>query len=282
MMRREETTTLQDRYVRVGSINTRYRIQGAGSPVVLIHGIGSSLEDWDLNFDPLAEHHCVWALDLVGNGRSDKPAAPYTMVYFSNFVRDFLATQGLDRVSLVGSSLGGTVTLDFAIRHPEQVDRLVLVDPAGLGRDLTLLFRLSTLPVLGKQLTKPSLKGSEQLQRSFFFDQSLVTPELMRFKYELSNQPGMQDAMLATLRANVNLRGVKPAVVSDLADNLSRITAPTLVIWGRENHTIPVAQAEVARKGIPNVEVHIFDKCAHAPMIESPAAFNELVLKFLK
>ena len=108
----------QDRYVRVGSINTRYRIQGAGSPVVLIHGIGSSLEDWDLNFAPLAEQHCVWALDLVGNGRSDKPAAPYTMAYFSNFVRDFSA-QGLDRVSLVGSSLGGTVTLDFAIRYPE-------------------------------------------------------------------------------------------------------------------------------------------------------------------
>ena len=61
----------------------------------------------------------MWALDLVGNGRSDKPAAPYTIAYFSNFVRDFLSTQGLDRVGLVGSSLGGTVTLDFAIRHPE-------------------------------------------------------------------------------------------------------------------------------------------------------------------
>ena len=83
----------QDRYVRVDSINTRYRIQGAGSPVVLIHGIGSSLEDWDLNFAPLAEHHCVWALDLVGNGRSDKPAAPYTIAYFSNFVRDFLGAR---------------------------------------------------------------------------------------------------------------------------------------------------------------------------------------------
>ena len=272
----------QDRYVRVGSINTRYRVQGAGSPVVLIHGIGSSLEDWDLNFAPLAEHHCVRALDLVGNGRSEKPAAPYTLAYFSSFVHDFLQAQGLDRVSLVGNSLGGTVTLDFAIRYPEQVDRLVLVDPAGLGRDVTLLFRLCTVPVLGKQLTKPSLKGSEQLQRSFVFDQALVTPELVQFKYELSCQPGMQDAMLATLRANANLRGVKPAVVSDLTDNLGRITAPTLVIWGREDHTIPVAQAEVARKGIPNVEVHIFDKCAHAPMIESPAAFNELVLGFLK
>jgi pimeloyl-ACP methyl ester carboxylesterase len=84
----------------------------------------------------------------------------------------------------VGSSLGGGVTLDFAIRHPTQVDRLILVDPAGLGRDLTLLLRLSTLPVLGKGLPKPSLKGSEQLQRSFFFDQSLVTPELVRFRSE--------------------------------------------------------------------------------------------------
>ena len=279
MIRTETNTTPQDRYVRVGSINTRYRVQGeAGSPVVLIHGIGSSLEDWDHNFAPLAGHHRVYALDLVGNGHSDKPAAPYTVAYFSNFVRDFLGTQGLDQVSIVGNSLGGSVALDFAFRHPEQIDQLVLVAPAGFGREMALLFRLCTVPILGKRLTKPSLKGSEQLQRSFFFDQSLVTPELVRFKYELSCQPGMQDAMLATLRTNANLRGAKPAG----ADDLRRIAAPTLVIWGREDQTIPVAQAEVARKWIPNVEVHIFDRCGHAPMIECPAAFNELVLSFLK
>jgi pimeloyl-ACP methyl ester carboxylesterase len=272
----------QDRYARVGSINTRYRMRGIGSPVVLVHGVGSSLEDWDHNFAPLAEHHCVYALDLVGNGRSDKPTAPYTLAYLSDFVRDFLRTQDLERVSLVGNSLGGTVVLDFVIRYPEQVERLVLVDPAGLGCEITQLFRLCTLPVLGKQLTKPSPNGSDQLQRSFYFDQSLVTPELVQFKYELSSQPGMQDAMLATLRANANLHGVKSSIVSGITGNLSRITAPTLVIWGREDRTIPVVQAEVARKGIPNVQVHIFDRCAHAPMIEKAEAFNNLLIKFLE
>src|SRR5512142_372897 len=114
------TPVAPDCYVRVGSVNTRYRVAGAsGSPVLLIHGIGSYVENWDSNLLPLAEQHRVYALDLVGFGRSDKPAAPYTIDYFADFVRDFLRTQGLERAHIVGSSMGGIIAMNLAIRHPE-------------------------------------------------------------------------------------------------------------------------------------------------------------------
>jgi 4,5:9,10-diseco-3-hydroxy-5,9,17-trioxoandrosta-1(10),2-diene-4-oate hydrolase len=273
----------QDCYVRVGSINTRYRVAGdAGTSVVLIHGIGSSLEDWDYNFGPLAEHHRVYALDLVGNGRTDKPAAPYSMSYFGDFLHDFLQTLGVKRANLVGNSMGGAVALEIAIRFPAMVERLVLVDPAGLGRGVTLFFRLPTLPIIGERLTKPSLKGSEQLARAVFFDQSFITPDLLQFSYERSCLPGAQDAMLKTLRTNVNLLGVKPAVVRHLTGSLARVTAPTLVVWGREDQIVEAGLAEVARRGIPNVTVRIFERCGHAPMMEQAAEFNSLVLAFLQ
>lgn len=272
----------QDCYVRVGSVNTRYRTQGTeGSPVLLMHGIGSSLEDWAANIAPLATRHRVYALDLVGNGRSDKPDAEYSLPYFGDFVADFLRTQGIDRVSLVGNSMGGGVALDVAIRYPQLVDRLVLVDPGGLGREVTILFRLLTLPLIGERLARPTLKGTEQFLQSFVYDPALITPELVQFQYELACLPGALEALLSTLRRNVNLLGLKPGVVRHYVANLNRVTSPTLVIWGREDKTLPVAQAEVARKGIPNAQVHILEKCAHVPMIERPAEFNELVSKFL-
>ncbi len=95
----------QDRYVQVGEIRTRCWSAGdEGSTLVLIHGFGLSVETWLPNVHPLAEHHRIYALDQVGHGRSHKPAAPYSPSYFAQFVRDFLDTEKVDRVSLVGNS----------------------------------------------------------------------------------------------------------------------------------------------------------------------------------
>jgi pimeloyl-ACP methyl ester carboxylesterase len=276
------TQAPEDRYMQVGSIKTRFWAEGkAGSPVLLIHGIGSSMEDWINNIFVLAKHHRVYALDLPGNGYSDKPAVRYTIQYFSDHVRYFLLDQEITTATLIGNSMGGLVALMCAIRYPEWVEKLILVDPAGLGKDLTILFRLPTLPLIGEQLTKPSLKGTAQLQKSFCYDEKLVTAELVDFKYRLAAQPGMQAAMLATLRENVTLFGLKGAVVRSVTGNLGRIRAPTLVIWGKEDKTIPAKQAEVARRGIKDVRTHIFDHCGHAPQIECAEAFNALVLEFL-
>ncbi len=272
----------QDQYVQVGQIRTRFWTLGdEGTAVLLVHGISSSMEGWIHNVHALAERHRIYALDLVGSGRSDKPAAPYSYPYLAQFVHDFLQSQNVDRLNFVGHSMGGGIALHFALQFPDQVDRLVLVDSAGLGREVTLSFRLPTLPWIGEWLTRPSRKGTARFLHEALYDPALITDELVDFKYELSALPGAQEAILSGLRQDVTLRGVRDHVWRPIVDNLPNITAPTLVIWGQQDRIIPVAHAQVARDRIPNVQVHILDRCGHVPQLERPDEFNALVLEFL-
>jgi 4,5:9,10-diseco-3-hydroxy-5,9,17-trioxoandrosta-1(10),2-diene-4-oate hydrolase len=272
----------QDQYMQVGQINTRFWALGnEGSTVVLIHGIGSSMEDWSHNIHTLAERHRVYAMDLVGNGRSDKPAAPYSFPYFAQFVHDFLQAQDVDRVNLVGNSMGGGIVLQFALQFPDKLEKLVLVDCAGLGREVSLFFRLPTLPLVGKWLSRPSRKGAAQLLHETFYDPALITDELIDFQYQLSALPGAQGAMLSTLRRNVTLRGLRDRAWRSIVEELHNITAPTLIVWGQQDRILPVAHAQVARDRIANARLHIINQCGHMPQMERPDEFNAVVLEFL-
>jgi 4,5:9,10-diseco-3-hydroxy-5,9,17-trioxoandrosta-1(10),2-diene-4-oate hydrolase len=274
-------TTL-DRYVEVNELRTRFWAVGkAGPAVVLIHGLGASIETWKDNIQVLAKDHLVYALDLPGNGRSDKPSPPYSLADLAQFVRDFMRVQEIEQASLVGHSVGGAVSMHFAIQYPEEVDRLVLVDSGGLGKEVSLLLRLLTLPLAGEFLSRPSRKGAAQLWEEAFYDPALVTEEWVDLYYELDSLPGNQESMLGTLRSLANLRGMKDEVLAPIRDNLGQITAPTLVVWGQQDSLMPADHARVAQAGIPGAQVHIFDRCGHMPQMEHPADFNALVGEFL-
>lgn len=276
------TQAPQDRYIQVGGINTRYWALGEqGSSVILLHGIGASVEDWLLNVHVLAERHRVYALDMVGFGRSDKPSAPYTVSYMAQFVKDFMDCLGIDRAHLVGHSMGGGVALQFVIRFPEKVQKLVLAASAGLGKKLYLPFRVCTLPRIGERLTRPSRKGTAQLIEDAVYDPALVTDEWVELGYEMAALPGAQDAVLSALRSSCNLRGMRRDVIAPVVANLASISAPTLIIWGKQDRILPVIQAYVAEEGIPNSRLHILDRCGHIPQLECAEAFNDLVTEFL-
>ena len=272
----------QDRYVEVNGLRARFWAAGeAGTAVVLLHGIGVSVETWKDNIDALAQDHRVYAVDLPGFGRSDKPSSPYSLADQVQFVRDFMGVEGIERASLIGNSLGGLVSLQFAIQFPEQLDKLVLVDSGGLGTEGSLALRLLTLPLVGEWMSRPSRKGVAQSWEDAFYDAALVTEEWVELYYELDSLPGNQESMLATLRSLANLRGGRDEVLAPIRDNLGRITSPTLVVWGQQDSVLPVEHARVAEAGIRGARVHIFDRCGHMPQMEHPAEFNTLVREFL-
>src|SRR4030042_1874487 len=154
----------QDRYVKVGNINTRYWQAGdKGSVVVLVHGLGGFIENWIYNIGPLAESHLVYALDLLGFGRTDRLPVVNDLFILEKFISDFMDIQNISKATLVGNSLGGGLALAFALEYPDKVDKLVLVDNAGMGKDVISDFRLCSLPVLGEILIRPSRKGSDRL-----------------------------------------------------------------------------------------------------------------------
>jgi 4,5:9,10-diseco-3-hydroxy-5,9,17-trioxoandrosta-1(10),2-diene-4-oate hydrolase len=276
-------TTLPDQYIQVGPVRTRFWTAGEGeTTLVLLHGLGSYVEDWQENILPLARHDRVYALDLVGCGRSAKPRGPYTLDSLAGFAGEFLAGLGVRRATLVGHSLGGAVAMQLASRSPALVERLVLVSSAGLGREAGLLLRLSTVPLLGEWLTRPRREGLSRYFRQTMHDPSSVTAEWVETCSLLAALPGAQRAMLATLRTTMDLRGVREAVFRPLLAGLAHLAVPTLVVWGQQDPILPVAHAHAAQRQLPSAQLHIFDPCGHFPQLECAAEFNALVQEFAR
>jgi pimeloyl-ACP methyl ester carboxylesterase len=276
--------TPQDQYIKVGNINTRFRAAGdKGTAVILIHGIGDSLEAWEFNIDALAQKHRVYAIDLVGFGRSDKPESSYVSEYsnFAKFVNDFMIAQHIEHASLVGNSLGGAVSLQFAIQFPEKLEKLVLVSSAGLGKEFSPVLRICTLSRIGELLIQPTRKGVVRSLKALIYDKTLITEEQVESQCQLASLPGWQKYFLSTLRNIVSFSGQRSDVILPILNNLANITVPTLIIWGQQDQMIPVAHAYVAKERIPNAELHIFNHCGHIPPRENPEEFSNLVLDFL-
>jgi 4,5:9,10-diseco-3-hydroxy-5,9,17-trioxoandrosta-1(10),2-diene-4-oate hydrolase len=272
----------QDQYTQVGRILTRYWALGdAGKPVILIHGIGASVEAWMRSIQALAAEHRVYAVDLVGSGLADKPGAGYSLEQFASFINGFMVTQRIHRASLIGHSLGGAVALSCAIKFPEKADKLVLVSSNAPARNTSLQFRLATLPVIGEWLARPSRQRVARSLRNCFHDPALVTKEMIETEYGLAGLPGAQEAYLTAVRTLGGLRGLHRDVVHPIADNLHTISAPTLIVWGRQDRILPLAHAHAAKERIPNARLQVLDSCGHLPQLECPEAFNALVSEFL-
>lgn len=273
----------EDRYIRVGETNTRYWAEGSeGSPVILIHGIGGTVEAWLPNIDTFALQHRVYAVDLLGHGRTEKPLdASYTIAGLTQFVKDFMTAVGVERAHVVGHSLGGAIATRLASTFPMAVDKLVLVACAGLGKEAALALRISSVPLLGEMLTRPSRSGSASSGKMLVHDPAIISDEMVELNYQMAALPGAQQAFLKTLRANGNLLGQKKSMYGPNLRGLSSITGPVLVIWGREDKTLPVMHADVAAKGLPNARVHVINDCGHLPMLEHSQVFNALLLEFL-
>jgi 4,5:9,10-diseco-3-hydroxy-5,9,17-trioxoandrosta-1(10),2-diene-4-oate hydrolase len=274
----------QDQFIDIGAIKTRYWQAGSnGSAVVLLHGIGCSVLEWQCNVEALAAQHRVFAVDLLGSGLTDKPAdETYTIRRLARFVLDFMSAHEIKRAHLAGNSLGGRLALDCAITDPERVASLLLVDPAGVdGPDTLFEFRLATVPVLGELFTRPSLIGTRMLWNKAFADPAeFVTEDLVRTKVAMASQPGAQSAFLKTLRSFVGFRGFRKEAVAELHAALPNVMTPTFVVWGRDDQFVPLAHAEALRRLMPNVAIQAWGRCGHAPQIECAQRFNAAALGF--
>jgi pimeloyl-ACP methyl ester carboxylesterase len=273
----------QDQYIEASNIKTRFWTLGnKGTTVLLIHGLGGSVERWIYNINSLAQYHRVYVMDLPGFGLAEKIRVPLTFSHGAQFIKDFMQVQGIDNASLIGHSMGGAITLQFALKFPDKVERLVLVDSAGLGKELALILRLISLPYVGEYFTRRGRKETVRpLLTRCVYNPTVITDELVEYTYQHTIRPGANKCFLSTLRWISNLRGQRADNVNSLVKNLTSIVAPTLVLWGKQDRMIPVAHAYVAKRGIPNAELCILDSCGHLPQLEHVEDFNNLVLEFL-
>jgi 2-hydroxy-6-oxonona-2,4-dienedioate hydrolase len=246
--------------------NIRYVEAGQGPAVILLHGLGAVKEVWLGNFPALTAKHHVYALDQIGFGHSDKPLIDYKIATWVDFLHGFMQSQNISKATLVGNSLGGWIALEFAVQHPEMVDKLVLVDAAGL------MWAPGAGPAI--DLNPSSLASTRTLLESLFYDKKMVTHDfvLQVFTSHLSNNDGY------TIQRT--LAGFAQPQFED--DKLKSVHAPTLVVWGREDKLIAVDRGEKFRDGIPGAKLVVFEQCGHVPQLEKPADFSRAVVDFLE
>jgi len=272
---------LNAKYADVGGFNLRYVVKGDGPPVLLIHGLGGYLETWIYNIGALSKHFTVYALDLPGHGLSEGPVANYTLECCTHRIAvGFMAALRIERASLVGHSLGGLVCLSVAIHFPQKVDKLVLVDSAGLNKEAPLIYRLATLPVLGDILLKPTIKPLIKAgMEKGFYNPEIITDEMVVLSYKYWRTPKFKRALANLLRHNASIDGLHPEVI--VTDKLHLVQSPTLLIHGEQDQVIPVDYARLACKLIPDVRCETFHECGHCPQIEKAGKFNEALIGFL-
>jgi pimeloyl-ACP methyl ester carboxylesterase len=239
-----------------------------GPTVILIHGLGADSTIWAANLATLSEKTHVFAIDQIGFGRSDKPPLDYRIQTFSEFLYAFMQAAKIPRATLMGNSLGGWIAAEFAIQHPEMTEKLVLVDSAGLKPKNWKGWR--SFPV---NLNPASLLDTRKMFEMIFFDKSVITDQLVERVFENRMRNGDSYTISRVLD------GLDYGQWID--KRLDQIKAPTLIIWGHEDGLTPVDQAELFHRGIPNSRLEVIAKCGHAPQIEKPAEFNNLVLEFM-
>ena len=151
----------ESRYIAVDGIKTHYVVAGEGRPLILFHGLGSSVATWRDNIGPLSRAFKVYAVDLPGHGDSEKPDIDYDPWTIADLMGKLAKDLVLERPIIIGSSVGGALGLMVTLKYPDLVSGLVLVGSAGLGKEISLYIRLVSLPILGLILESPKISGTQ-------------------------------------------------------------------------------------------------------------------------
>jgi len=264
------------RSIVTGDFTTNYHDVGSGDTVVLLHGSGPGVTawaNWNKTFPLLGGSFRLLAPDMAGFGFTQRvPDAVYSMNNWVHQVVDFFDAIGIEKAHLVGNSFGGALALAMAIKHPERVNKLVLMGAMGVSFPIT--YGLDR--VWGYE---PSLANMEELLEIFTYDHSFATPDLIKSRYEGSIQPGFHEsfsAMFPPPRQNsVDRMAANQAYIRD-------IQHPTLIIHGLQDRVIPVANSYQLLNLIPNAQLHIFGKCGHWTQIEHTVEFCDLLRVFFE
>lgn len=258
-------TNEQSRYIDIQGMKVHYRDEGSGPTLILVHGIVASLHTWDGWTQALKGKYRIIRFDVPGwalTGPADWDA--YNADHFTKFLDEFATALQLDRFSLVGNSLGGYISWNYALRYPEKVDKLIVIDPAAYPQKLPRILRIMCDPLLGSISEKWTPKLIfENAVREVYGDPKMVTQEAVDRYYELILREGNRTSCRQILKQIKKSSTRYP-------EEIKGITTPILVMWGRKDRWINVSQVELWKKDLPGAQVIIYDEAGHVAMEEYP------------
>lgn len=234
---------------RVGGWPVRYQVAGDGDPVVFVHGLSGSTLWWARNVPDVAQRYRVYLVDLPGFGTMRRSRRPFVLAEAASWLSGWMEAAGLERVDLVGHSMGGYVSVRLAASRPELVRRLALVAPAGVPARHSMLGHLVPLLLAARYATPAFM------------------PVLIR------------DAL--RMGPTTLWRAARDLLAEDVREDLTKIQAPTLLVWGENDPLIPPAVGDLLRREIPDSRLLLMRGAGHVPMFDRPAQFDAALLSFL-
>ncbi|WP_457654208.1 alpha/beta fold hydrolase [Rhodocaloribacter sp.] len=262
-------------FMKLDGMEVHYRDEGEGPALVLLHGTGASLHTWDGWAEALSDSFRVVRLDLPGFGLTGpNPEHDYHIATYVDFLEHFAGRLGLERFSLAGNSLGGHIAWRYALAHPQRVEKLILIDPAGAPDEAPdpFVFKLARMPVTSRLLTVVTPRSlMEKSLREVYADDAKVTPALVDRYYELSLREGNRAAFVARSRTTEPNR----------FDQIAYVRAPILILWGEQDGWIPVTTARRFTERLPHAVLLTYPDAGHVPMEEIPARTAADARRFL-
>lgn len=268
------------RYVDAGDVRTRALIAGEGPEnVVFLHGTSGHLEAFSRNIVPhVAAGYRCHAIDALGHGYTDKPGYPQEIRHYAKHLLDYLDAQGIDKAHLVGESLGGWTSARFAIDHPERVASVQLIAAGGTKADPAVMKRIKESTTRAVQTDDIELTR-QRLHLLMHNPAKDVSEELVEVRHRIYHEPEFVNNvhnLLAMQEMEVRQRNILQK------SDLEKITAPTLIIWGRENPFGEVTEASAMHEAIKGSDLILYPECGHWPQHEHADEYNEASLKFLR
>ncbi|MET3961995.1 pimeloyl-ACP methyl ester carboxylesterase [Marmoricola sp. OAE513] len=277
--------------VDVGGVPLRVRVSGPedGVPILLIHGIARSLEDWNEAQDLLAVDRRVISTDLPGFGYSRRGRERPGLPAFGRAMVGLLDALGIEApVHVMGNSLGGGVAMTLAVDHPGRVASVTLVNSVGFGSEVNIsplpmtYGALAALPGLAGRFGAKAREAGAETIRDLFYDRTLATTEQFRHAGKLAKQADFRGTFLgtaATLGAPVV--GVRNGWRRELLRRFAATGIPVFVVWGDDDRILPPKHFEAAAAALPKARTHLFVDAGHMPQVEKAEEFAALVGAFV-
>lgn len=275
-------TSNSSQFMPLLGMNVHYRDEGVktdSAPLILIHGMSSSLNTWDSVALILSKERRVISLDLPGFGLTGpSPENTYNYDYYSKFIDSFTARLNLKQFILTGNSMGGGISWNYALHNPEAVSKLILIDAAGYPKKNesgSLGFKLASTPVINNLLlfVTPKALVRKSLE-TIYYDQKLVTDAQVERFHDIAIREGNRKAALQIFKGSFATTKHK--------GQINQVKTPTLILWGDKDNLISVENARRFNQDIKESKVEIYPNVGHVPMEEVPQLVANSILNFVR
>lgn len=255
--------------ISINSVTINYEVTGKGDPLLLLHGLGSNAQDWEVQISAFSKNYSVIAVDLRGHGLSDKPKGPYTIRQFADDCNQLLTELNIDRTHILGLSLGCAVGYELAIHYPELVHSFIGVN---MG------------PSIGSKSLKGTFTAVKRILIVLFLGMRVMGKSIAKAVFPSPYQANLRQLLIESIAKNDRRSYINSMLALkdwSVVDELSSIQCPTLIVASEFDYS-SIESKQVAVDAIPNAELCVVDGTRHVLPAEKPILFNEIVLTFLE